>query len=405
MTIINQTTLDQESIKGVMCASNFDNTRYKTFKTIYNVFGLLFGIMLVRYLVLTMVGNESSDKVMMWIYIIATAVFLYIGMYGMDRSNRKRFQETYKKMLGVAFTYEIDSEGILVTDQDQDTEKFEWDRVIKWNQDVERIYLFVGLEECLILNKKGFTQGTQEDLRELIRAIMGIREEKKQAEKMDQGLQAELDSDAQNDIQVAAQEATEVVRYSSHGTMELLEEPQRKQIYEDLMKEDFPASELKPLDMIEKGCQEQTYEAYGYFNASHLLLGYAFFIKNETRHVMLLDYFAIGKKYRGNGLGSAFLSQIQNMCKEMGMLLVLEVENPGYADTQEIKDYQQKRISFYQKNQMNLSNVTVNFDGNEYRIMYADQDQSDIEIKEITKVVYTDFFGNDFIHEKVHFQS
>ena len=51
MTIKNETAFTKECMEGAMRASNFDNSRYKTFKLIYNMFGLIFGMMMIRELV------------------------------------------------------------------------------------------------------------------------------------------------------------------------------------------------------------------------------------------------------------------------------------------------------------------------------------------------------------------
>ena len=56
MVIKNQTKMKKEHIQAVMRAANFDNDRYKKFKLMYNFFGLLFGMMFVRYLIFEMLG-------------------------------------------------------------------------------------------------------------------------------------------------------------------------------------------------------------------------------------------------------------------------------------------------------------------------------------------------------------
>lgn len=173
MVIENKTKITQESILGVMRASNFDNDRYKKFKLIYNLFGLLFGMMLIRSLVQYMLGD--ADTFMTVFYAVATAIFLYIGMIGMDKNNRKRFECIYGKMKGITFTYIIDSEEIKVIDEEDDSDQFFWKEIIKWNQDHENFYLFVGHENCLIISKKGFQTGTEEDFRELATAVFGLR--------------------------------------------------------------------------------------------------------------------------------------------------------------------------------------------------------------------------------------
>ena len=164
-----------------MRASNFDNSRYKTFKLIYNMFGLIFGMMMIRELVLKMTGNEQADTFMIVLFGLVAGggffifCFLYIGMIGMDKSNKKKFHNIYGKMVGIKFTYEIDAENIIITDEENDSDTFSWNEVVKWNQDPDNIYLFVGDDNCLVVSKKGFTQGSADDLRQLADAVIGMR--------------------------------------------------------------------------------------------------------------------------------------------------------------------------------------------------------------------------------------
>ena len=145
MTIKNETAFTKECMEGAMRASNFDNSRYKTFKLIYNMFGLIFGMMMIRELVLKMTGNEQADTFMIVLFGLVAVVFLYIGMIGMDKSNKKKFHNIYGKMVGIKFTYEIDAENIIITDEENDSDTFSWNEVVKWNQDPDNIYLFVNL--------------------------------------------------------------------------------------------------------------------------------------------------------------------------------------------------------------------------------------------------------------------
>ena len=47
--------------------------------------------------------------------------------------------------------------------------------IVKWNQDSDNMYLFVGDDNCLVVSKKGFTQGSADDLRQLADAVIGMR--------------------------------------------------------------------------------------------------------------------------------------------------------------------------------------------------------------------------------------
>ena len=177
MTIKNETAFTKECMEGAMRASNFDNSRYKTFKLIYNMFGLIFGMMMIRELVLKMTGNEQADTFMIVLFGLVAVVFLYIGMIGMDKSNKKKFHNIYGKMVGIKFSYEIDAENIIITDEENDSDTFSWNDIVKWNQDSDNIYLFVGDDNCLVVSKKGFTQGSADDLRQLADAVIGMRNE------------------------------------------------------------------------------------------------------------------------------------------------------------------------------------------------------------------------------------
>lgn len=177
MTIKNETAFTKECMEGAMRASNFDNSRYKTFKLAYNLFGLIFGMMMIREIVLKMTGNEQADTFMIVLFGLVAVVFLYIGMIGMDKSNKKKFHNIYGKMVGIKFSYEIDAENIIITDEENDSDTFSWNDIVKWNQDTDNIYLFVGDDNCLVVSKKGFTQGSADDLRQLADAVIGMRNE------------------------------------------------------------------------------------------------------------------------------------------------------------------------------------------------------------------------------------
>ena len=58
----------------------------------------------------------------------------------------------------------------------------------------------------------------------------------------------------------------------------------------------------------------------------------------------MLDYFAVIKKNRSEGIGSKFLKGLQKMVRERGGHLILEVENPEYEPPGNHRDYMFKRI-------------------------------------------------------------
>lgn len=183
MVIKNKTLFQKEYVEAAMRAGNFDNNKYKLFKLIYNAFGLLFGMGFVRYLVFEAIGSEDADWFMVAFYGCAAAIFLYIGMIGLDKSNKRRYHNTYSKMVGITFTYEIDSENIVVTDEENDSDTFKWEEVIKWAEDNDNIYLFVAAHNCLVINKNSFEEGSAKDLIELATAVLMLRDEQADEER------------------------------------------------------------------------------------------------------------------------------------------------------------------------------------------------------------------------------
>ena len=77
MVIKNKTLFQKEYVEAAMRAGNFDDNKYKFFKIVYNMFGLLFGMGLVRYLVFQAIGSDEADWFMVVFYGCAAAIFLY----------------------------------------------------------------------------------------------------------------------------------------------------------------------------------------------------------------------------------------------------------------------------------------------------------------------------------------
>lgn len=195
-------------------------------------------------------------------------------------------------------------------------------------------------------------------------------------------------------------------------TIRLLNSQEITDVYHEHIVTDFPVSEVKPLKKILEKLENNQYFVYGMFENKtddnklvfEELAGYAYFIKSRNMDVYLLDYFAIVKDKRSKHLGSGFLKQLKQLALDEGKLLMLEVENPEYYEDGPDKDYMIRRIGFYKKNGMNISNTSCYFFGNEYRILYAgDIIEDDDVMDNITDSVYRDFFGDDFVNANVRF--
>ena len=128
---------------------------------------------------------------------------------------------------------------------------------------------------------------------------------------------------------------------------DLLTLPEIREIYRKRVKYDFPVNEVKPLAMIEKAFRGGRYLCYG-ARAGNEILAYAFFVLAEE--VCLLDYFAVRKELRGFGIGSEFLKELSRSCFREAACVLLEVDDPSFAGSEEEKRICERRLAFYRRN-------------------------------------------------------
>lgn len=128
------------------------------------------------------------------------------------------------------------------------------------------------------------------------------------------------------------------------------------QIYRKYMKNDFPASELKPLAMILQAMESDIYDCLAISDGHKNLLGYAFFTRNGKDY--LLDYFATVKELRNNGIGSDILKLLSEYYTNADSVIG-EVENPEFATNEADRTLQTRRMNFYLRNGFRLTGVKV----------------------------------------------
>lgn len=112
------------------------------------------------------------------------------------------------------------------------------------------------------------------------------------------------------------------------------------------LKEAFPPDELKPLSRMLSARRQNAYDCLG-LTAQDELVGYALFVRTG-RHV-LLDYFSVLPAHRNHGVGAAFLQLLSDYFLSAESVLV-EVEDPAYAQSEQDRQLQQRRLDFYLRN-------------------------------------------------------
>ncbi len=153
-------------------------------------------------------------------------------------------------------------------------------------------------------------------------------------------------------------------------SVETLSLPQIRALYRKRMKQDFPPDELKPLAMIEKALARDEYICYGAVNGKDIL-AYAYFVKlkEQEKPYALFDYYAVRQDIRDRGVGSRFMQAlIAGPLREMDCVL-LEVDDPARAETQEETDKRKRRLAFYLRNGLRDADVKATVYGVQFKIL------------------------------------
>ncbi|MBQ9031298.1 MAG: GNAT family N-acetyltransferase [Parasporobacterium sp.] len=163
-----------------------------------------------------------------------------------------------------------------------------------------------------------------------------------------------------------------------------------RQIYNTYMKQDFPASELKPLAMIRKARKQGRYDCYGMYEGD-VLAGYAFFVKLPAvgKFHYLLDYLAVVDGNRNRGYGSQLLEQLANLISDASSMIA-EVEDPDYAPDRKEKLERERRLRVYLRNGYRETGVTARVFGVDYLLLevFATGPHPDEEIRGIYSEIY-----------------
>ena len=152
----------------------------------------------------------------------------------------------------------------------------------------------------------------------------------------------------------------------------LLGREQITEIYNTKMIYDFPPMELKPLPRILDAYDKNLYECYALLkdsDSSDEILGYAFFVKMDNHY--LFDYFAVTKDKRNGGLGSTFLGLLRQKFADSDSVIG-EVEDPDYAENDEARDLQTRRLNFYLRNGYINTGIKVLMFGVDYIVLEMD---------------------------------
>jgi GNAT superfamily N-acetyltransferase len=147
----------------------------------------------------------------------------------------------------------------------------------------------------------------------------------------------------------------------------VLDEAQRRRVYNEHMKEDFPPSELKSLELIEQGIAEGYYRFLGLLDHNEVI-GYVCLV--EAGDACLIDYLAVVPGRRSSGAGSELLRLLENRLKDKEYVII-EAELPDSGRDADETALRKRRVEFYLRNGILDTGIDVRCFGVDFRILEA----------------------------------
>ena len=153
-----------------------------------------------------------------------------------------------------------------------------------------------------------------------------------------------------------------------------------------LYKKAFPLSERKPLFMMRSKCKQDKADAW-IIEEEGQFVGFA--ITMNAKDLVMLDYFAVTEKARGNGYGSACLRWLQKQYKDSRFFLEIESIHV------KAKNMEQRlgRKAFYERNGMSGAGVNAKVFGVEFECLGYGCKLEFEEYKALYRSCYGRFIG------------
>lgn len=162
---------------------------------------------------------------------------------------------------------------------------------------------------------------------------------------------------------------------------------QLEKIYKEQLYYDFPDNERRSFQNMLDYHQRDMYEAWGLFHGDHCL-AYSCFMGGKEHKI--LDYFAVTKAYRNQGIGSIFLKEC--LAQYPNTLILVEAEKEDGIDA-----WKTKRLHFYIRNGLYNTKTNVQLYYVNYVIL-ANRPTSQEEILAVYQELYDLSFLEKYFH-------
>lgn len=185
----------------------------------------------------------------------------------------------------------------------------------------------------------------------------------------------------------------------------ILNKKEIKKTYNEKLKNDFPKAELKPYSHIKKMIKKGKYICYGFLDGEKIN-AYAFLAISDDNKFMLLDYFAVERELRNQGIGEVCLNMIAERLKP-NSTIIIEVEDPENNTDKSYKSLRQRRINFYKRNNFIETDLKCDMCGVIMNIMYLPmkEEPTEEEIFHTLENFYTSIFPKNLTEKVMVFKS
>jgi len=167
-------------------------------------------------------------------------------------------------------------------------------------------------------------------------------------------------------------------------------------IYREYIRKDFPKRERPPCFVIKNNMKKNAQEGFIYVEED-IELGYA--INSISTYAILISLFAVFEGNRKKGIGTKFLQEIIKNYDNKKAVIV-EVEKPEDAKSDEQRILREKRISFYERVGFKIcKDIEYNIFGIPmYLMVYSKDELTKEEIIKYMKEVYGFTLRKEFSH-------
>lgn len=178
MVIKNTTNCTKNLYRQAAIMCNNKNESYRKKKLIYNLAGLVSGMVGVSIMSRQLLSSGDYNIVIILPFLAVCGFCLFMGMYYLDKNTCDKVINGYTQKNISSFDYEIDAEEILIKASGKEC-IYRWTDIKNWTEDVHNFYLFTEESEnelvygdCIIIDKHGFTECGANDMKMLCKAVM-----------------------------------------------------------------------------------------------------------------------------------------------------------------------------------------------------------------------------------------